>query len=55
MLMSYLVKQRTGHMEKKDKSKNKEGMYLPGGTRIWFGWGCATGALKPVPIFKGSI
>ena len=24
MLMSYLVKQRTGHMEKKDKSKNKE-------------------------------
>ena len=27
----------------------------PGGTQIWFGQGCATGASKPLPIFKGRF
>ena len=26
-----------------------------GGTQIWFRWGCAAEATKPVPIFKGHF
>ena len=26
-----------------------------GGTQIWFRWGCAAEAAKPVPIFKGQF
>ena len=26
-----------------------------GGTQIWFRWGCAAEAAKPVPIFKGNF
>ena len=25
------------------------------GTQIWFRWGCAAEAAKPVPIFKGQF
>ena len=28
---------------------------LQGGTQIWFGWGCAARALKPVPTFKSHF
>ena len=27
----------------------------PGGTQIWFGWGCAAQVSKPLPIFKGHF